>query len=152
MRLSSTHQVMHRLILTRQESSDQGTFGILQFEHDGWLESFFTGELPWRDNKSDISCIPTGIYTCVWNHSPRLNRMVYLVNGVKDRTGIRVHSANLMGDDTRGYKRQLNGCIALGERLGWIEGQRAVLLSYPAVRRFETLMAGKTFELEIRIK
>jgi len=78
--------------------------------------------------------------------------MVYLVNGVKDRTGIRVHSANLMGDDTRGYKRQLNGCIALGERLGWIEGQRAVLLSYPAVRRFETLMAGKTFELEIRIK
>jgi len=75
---------------------------------------------------------------------------MYLVNGVKDRAGIRIHSANLMGDDTKGYKRQLNGCIALGERLGSIDKQKALLLSAPAIRHFETLLNGEPFELEIK--
>jgi hypothetical protein len=75
---------------------------------------------------------------------------MYLVDGVKDRGGIRLHSANFMGDDTKGYKRQLNGCIALGEKLGVMGGQKALLLSAPAMRRFETLLAGEPFELEIK--
>lgn len=54
-----------------------------------------------------------------------------------------------MGNVDAGYKAQLNGCIALGERLGWIDGQKALLLSAPAMRRFEAYMQGRSFTLEI---
>lgn len=74
---------------------------------------------------------------------------MYLLIGTEPRAGIRKHSANLMGDDAMGYRRQLNGCIAFGEKLGWIDGQKALLLSSPAVRRFETHMGHRPFTLEI---
>jgi hypothetical protein len=54
-----------------------------------------------------------------------------------------------MGDKLLGYRAQLNGCIALGERLGWLDGQKALLLSAPAVRRFEAHMGREPFKLEI---
>lgn len=55
-----------------------------------------------------------------------------------------------MGDANMGHRSQLNGCIALGERLGWIEGQKALLLSAPAMRRLEQHFGGAPFTLEIR--
>ena len=73
---------------------------------------------------------------------------MYLVDGVRGRAGIRFHAANLMG--AAPFRSQLNGCIALGERLGHIEGQKALLLSAPAMRRFETYFAGQSFTLEIQ--
>lgn len=75
---------------------------------------------------------------------------MYLVDGVRARAGIRFHAANLAGDVNKGYKAQLNGCLALGERLGHIEGQKALLLSAPAMRRMERYFAGRPFTLEIR--
>ena len=70
--------------------------------------------------------------------------------GTEPRTGIRKHPANFMGDAALGLRSQLNGCIALGERLGWMDGQKALLLSAPAVRRFESHMSHRPFLLEIR--
>jgi len=55
-----------------------------------------------------------------------------------------------MGDASLGLKCQLNGCIALGERLGYLDGQKALLLSQPAVRRMEEYFRGGPFLLEIR--
>lgn len=74
---------------------------------------------------------------------------MYIVCGVPDRVGIRIHSANLMGDAKCGMRCQLNGCIALGEGLGLIEGQKALLLSKPAIRKFEFYMAKRDFTLEV---
>ena len=130
--------------LTRLESTDEGTFG--RFVAGGL--GLVSGELPWRENAPSISCIPTGTYRCVFTPSARFGRNLYLVDSVPDRAGIRFHPANLMGAAPR--KCQLNGCIALGEKLGWIDGQKAVLLSAPAIRRFEQFFAGRTFTLEIR--
>lgn len=141
---------MLKLTLIRLETSDHGTFGLLSIPNGEWLETFYVGELPWRNNASNVSCIPKGTYKCLWTYSPRFKKNMYLVDGVKDRAGIRMHSANFMGDDTKGYKRQLNGCIALGEKLGVMEGQKVILVSSPAMRRFEKIMAGRPFELEIR--
>jgi len=73
---------------------------------------------------------------------------MYLVDGVRSRAGIRFHAANLMG--AAPYRSQLNGCIALGERLGHVDGQKALLLSAPAIRRFEQHFAGQPFTLEIQ--
>ena len=141
---------MKKAELQRLESSDEGTFGILRFENDEYVNYFYAGELPWRDNRSNVSCIPTGTYTALWTRSPRFGRCMYLVDKVKNRGGIRLHAANFMGDEEKGFKKQLHGCIALGEKLGWIEGQKAILVSKPAMRRFEKIAGGDPFELVIQ--
>lgn len=74
---------------------------------------------------------------------------MYEVLNVPARTGIRKHSANFMGDASIGFLSQLNGCIALGEKLGWMDGQKALLVSAPAVRRFEQHLQQWPFTLEI---
>jgi hypothetical protein len=74
---------------------------------------------------------------------------MYLVDGVNKRTGIRIHSANLAGDRTLGLKAQLNGCIALGLAFGKMDGQKCIVLSKPAVRKFESIMDQNSFVLEI---
>ena len=55
-----------------------------------------------------------------------------------------------MGAADMGFLSQLNGCISLGERLGWMDGQKAVLISRPAVTDFEITMQRKPFILEVR--
>lgn len=134
-------------VLTRLESGDQGTFGELVT--DGGLRAF-TGELPWRDNRSNVSCVPTGSYLVVFNFSPAFRRQLYLLTGTGHRTGIRVHAANLMGDVEKGFRSQLYGCVALGRKLGTFLGQRAVLVSEPAVRELHEDMGRGPFTLEIR--
>lgn len=131
--------------LERRESTAQGTIGVFRL---GKLK-FFTAELPWRENDPDLSCIPTGIYRCVWSWSHHLYRFGYEVTYVSGRSGIRIHPANLMGDVTQGFKAELKGCIALGEKVGFINGQRALMLSKLAVGRFEDAMAGQSFGLAI---
>jgi hypothetical protein len=137
---------MKTVVLTRFESTSQGTFGKLQTPEGLVL---FSGELPWRDNAPNYSCIPPGTYECKWTYSPAFKRPMYLVTGVPRRTGIRKHAANFMGDVSVGFKSQLHGCIALGEKIGWIQNQKALLLSAPAIRRFEALMKQEPFTLEV---
>lgn len=135
-----------KLTLYRHESSDQGTFGSIVLGST----TLFTGELPWRDNRSNRSCIPPGLYTCQWTYSPRFKTFTYLLDAVPERTVIRIHPANLMGDLDKGYLSQLNGCIALGERMGWMDKQKALLVSGPAVRRLAEYTGKRTFQLEIK--
>jgi len=131
--------------LQRHDQSDHGTFGKMIAPG----LTLFSGELPWRENQSNISCIPAGKYNVAWTYSPRFRRFMYLLLGTEPRTGIRKHLANFMGDAALGLHSQLNGCIALGEKLGWMDGQKALLVSAPAVRRFEEHMGHKPFTLEI---
>jgi len=128
---------MRRVLLERLQSDDYGTFGRIIADS----LTLFTCELPWRDNAPNISCIPVGLYRALWVWSNRFRCMTYLLYSVPGRTGIRLHPANMPS--------QLNGCIALGEKLGTIDDKPAVLLSRPAMRRFEELMGYKPFELEV---
>jgi len=133
------------ITLKRFDSSDQGTFGRLTT--NGF--SCFTGELPWRDNQAGVSCIPAGSYRVIWAWSPHLGKTTYRLLDIPGRAGVLIHSSNLMGDRAMGFKAQLLGCIALGEKLGVMEGQKALLLSRPAVRLFEDLMGRRPFTLEV---
>lgn len=135
-----------QVVLERFHSGDQGTFGRV-FIPDGRF--FYTGELPDRNNAPNVSCIPKGRYKVLFTFSPAFKRKMYLVDGVPSRSGIRIHSANLMGDKSMGFKAQLNGCIAIGHRMGTLDGQRALLQSAPAVSLFEQAMNWEPFELEI---
>lgn len=128
------------------ETGPHGTFGFIDMP-DGLR--LFTGELPDKQNAPNISCIPPGIYNCAWTFSPAFKRMMYLVADVPKRSGIRIHSANFMGDKAAGLRAQLNGCLALGRRLGTIDGQKALILSSAAVTALESFMGREPFILEV---
>ncbi len=132
-------------MIRRAPSTDQGTFGMLR----AGRFSAYSGELPDRGNRPMVSCVPEGLYDVIWAFSPHFRRETYRLVAVPARAGVLKHAANLMGDVALGFRAQLNGCIALGEKLGWIAGQRALLLSLPAIRRFESYMGRKPFRLEI---
>jgi len=55
-----------------------------------------------------------------------------------------------MGDKSCNMRSQLYGCIALGEKLGHMDGQKAIMLSRPAVAKLENSMKREPFELEIK--
>ncbi len=138
-----------RVSIRRLESTDEGTFGLLT------MPGFrcYTLELPWRNNARRVSCVPVGSYRAAIAQSPRFGR-VYLLQGVPGRSAILIHPANVAGDKSMGYDSQLEGCIALGERVGALRNaagklQRAVLVSRPAVRAFMSAAAGQPITVEI---
>lgn len=132
-------------VLNRQETGDAGTFGTLVLDNG---KEFVTGELPWRNNAPSISCIPPGVYTCTWDLSSR-HGYCYHVQGVYHRAGIEIHSANFMGDESKGFKCELLGCIALGLSRGILEKQMAVLQSKAAIEQFNDDLNKETFQLTI---
>lgn len=135
---------MKKVTLRRTQMGDAGTFGVL--EVDG--KQFVTGELPWRDNHTGVSCVPAGTYQVKWDPSPKFG-FKYELFGVPHRTAILIHAANHMGDVSKGLKSELNGCIALGTGTVVLDNQKAVTGSRKAVAEFEELMGGQLFEITI---
>ena len=66
-------------------------------------------ERGWLDNKSNISCVPKGTYTVVLEYSNHFKKELWELKGVPGRSECKFHEAN--------YWYQLQGCIALGQRL-----------------------------------
>ncbi len=79
----------------------QGTNGALLL--DG-VKLCATIELPWRNNKPRISCIPEGDYKLIKRYSPHFNVHLQLCD-VPGRELILIHPAN-------DAVKELNGCIA----------------------------------------
>lgn len=133
-------------VLTRTETSDEGTFGTLV---TGSGHSCVTVELPWRDNLPEISCIPCGVYLCEWAESPKFGECYHLRH-VPGRTDILIHEGNWGGDVKMNFRRSVKGCIAPGEELGRIKGQKAVVFSTSALYALEMDLMCRTFTLTIR--
>jgi hypothetical protein len=138
-----------KVSLKRRLSEPEGTFGKCLF---GSTE-VHSLEPPWRGNARGKSCIPPGKYLCRLKQSPRFGR-VYEVTGVQGRSEILIHPANFAGDPEAGWTTELQGCIALGLKSGFLRNpqgsmQRALLVSRPAVGQFMLWAAGNPFELEI---
>jgi hypothetical protein len=96
----------HYACLWRHHESADGTWGAC-VTGDGY--GALSLELPWRDNRENVSCIPYGRYVCSWEYSNHFKRKTYLLEGVHNRKGVRIHTANRIGE--------LRGCIALGNEL-----------------------------------
>lgn len=136
---------MRKATLTRTSDGNDGTFG--QLVTDSGFECW-TGELPWRENEPNRSCIPEGVYTCTWRMSSK-HGMCYHMENVVGRTGVEIHAANFVGDPEVGFKCELLGCIAPGQDLGFIGNQFAVFKSHEALIALETDLAKLPFELTI---
>lgn len=135
------------ITLERFAYSPMGTFGRLTLPHDF---ECFTVELPWQDNRAGESCIPEGRYPLRLRTSPVVQRssggefsVGWEVAEVPGRTFVMVHPGNTTAD--------LQGCIAPGEGLGWIEGRWAVTKSRDTFRALmAALAASPTWNIEIR--
>jgi len=96
-----------RAVLIRLEDNGVQTLGRL-FLFDGLDIEFecCTLELSDKNNKRNISCIPTGEYKVSPRHSDKYCEH-YLVENVMMRDYILIHEAN--------YYTDLKGCIGIGE-------------------------------------
>ena len=96
---------MH-VILNRNTQSDKGTFGVLIMQN---APLCVTLELPWVDNKRDISCIPCGVYGCAKYTSERYGQ-VWKIHDVPNRSGILFHAGNTL--------ENTSGCVLVGQSFG----------------------------------
>lgn len=139
---------MIHVTIMRGPSTDEGTFGRLHAEYIDGVFECETLELPWRNNKRCLSCIPLGNYAVEWSHSGRFGQC-YRLRDVPDRSGILIHAGNYGGDRTLGYKTNIEGCILLGMQRGKFKGQKAILQSKHALDAFVEFMGEKDFRLTI---
>jgi Family of unknown function (DUF5675) len=92
------------LDLIRVGSSEQGTFGVLRI---GQVPFALTLERPWRDNETNVSCIPPTEYLCRRVKSDKFGE-TFEVQGVERRSHILFHKGNTIADT--------KGCILVGEQ------------------------------------
>lgn len=133
------------------EHPDVGTFGQLHIPgEDAW--SCYTVELPYRDNQRNVSRIPCGVYSLGKRRSGVVKRASvgefkrgWHVRKVAGRKYIMVHPGNTVGD--------LDGCIAVGNDLGYVRGKWAVINSRVTFREFmermERLRSKKSTQDEL---
>ena len=136
---------VHEVTLIRNTSTDQGRVGYVFINGAKFGRSI---ELPWKDNTPDMSCIPAGKYSCTWHMSPRFG-WVYKVHDVPGRSDILFHAGNIAGDTDVGFKTDSKGCILLGQDVGVVYGQMAVLNSKATTSAFSIALKCSEFNLTI---
>jgi len=137
-----------KLVLIRDEHLKDRTLGrLIVFRERIKYGNFFTLELPWLDNKRNISCIPQGVYKVRKRYSQRFGDH-FEVLGVPDRTLILFHVGNFP-DDT-------DGCILPGLSLEDIgtekiakDGIKEVADSGKAMRMLNEMITDDEAELII---
>ena len=132
---------MREAKLVRVSDDGHQTLGTLSVNFSDFVCK--TLELPYKNNAKRVSCIPKGTYECKWSFSNHMEKFHYEVTMVPGRSGIRLHSAN--------YAEQLLGCIALGESIKDLNGDKVGDLyhSGATMNVFEELMDRETFNLII---
>lgn len=127
---------MKRLHLNRVSTGPYGTPGVLTADHLGILHTL---ERPWRDNRPNVSCIPTGVYAVERHVSKRHGECLRIIGGTVGaepcdlteglvvRWGILFHVGNTASE--------VEGCIAVGLRPGLLGDVPAVLSSRDAMVR-----------------
>jgi hypothetical protein len=141
---------MKEVTLKRFSNDTKQTLGVLTLvKDDGQLFVCKTLELPWKNNASNVSCIPVGSYTCKYTRSNRMSAQAghdvftYEVLNVPSRAGVRIHSANFFS--------QLLGCVALGDAHKDINNDQEldVIHSGNTIAAFENVLQKKDFRLII---
>ncbi len=139
---------MKQVIITSGPSTEQGTLSRVSVPHAEW--ACFALELPWKDNRTNVSCIPAGEYEVAYTFSPHFGKKTYQIINVPERSGIRIHSGVWAGDKSKGYHTHSLGCPLFGKKYGTHKGQKAIFLSSLAIGKFERLMHREPFVIKIR--
>ncbi len=86
------------LVLSRTETTRDAIFGELAIDSIPFCVTLENRDL----------CIPMGTYSIELTYSPHFGRVLPLVDGVPDRTAIRLHAGNVAADS--------EGCILVASR------------------------------------
>ncbi len=129
----------------------QGTFGILSEPApvDGRRRldrSFVIVEDPWNQNKTNVSCIPEGIYKVRWGTFPKRGPCLYVCDrhdppgdiDVEGRLAIQFHVGNTIADTQGCLLPNLRFEIVANTPRG-VESGKAVELLEAAVERGEEI-------------
>lgn len=131
------------LLIDRIDDSGVQTLGKMYVlnEGDGIEFSCDSLELPWKDNRRSVSCIPPGEYIVKKRYSPKFGNHFHLTN-VKDRSYILIHKGN--------YHTDIRGCILVGNDLADInnDGHLDVTSSGATMNKLLKMMPDK-FDLTI---
>lgn len=135
---------MKTAVIKRQYQNDRVISKFILYDENKnlILQTFYSLELPWKENKHNISCIPEGIYSVEPNNTTA-HPHTYRVLNVPDRSGILIHIANYISD--------LRGCIGLGMSLNDIDkdGKLDISSSTKAVKKLYDLIGEENFKLII---
>lgn len=95
-------------------------------------------ERGWRNNESNVSCVPLGNYPIVFEYSSKFKMDLWELKSVPNRAECKFHVAN--------YWYQLEGCIALGSSLKDInnDGYNDVVNSTNTLKAFHKALEGLT--------
>lgn len=132
-----------KICLERYNYEDKQTTGkLFVYDDDNNLElSLFTLELPWKDNKRRVSCIPEGEYKVIKHISPKFGECLW-VQDVPNRSEILVHRGN--------FHSQILGCVLAGLDLKDInkDGYKDVTSSVKAMKKLLKVVPSE-FQLTI---
>jgi len=135
--------------IIRLEEWKKGTIGTMLVNGESFCTTL---ELPWLNNKRNVSCIPTGTYECyrvyselVYKISKGKHKETFEIGDVPNRTYCRFHAGNTPKDT--------GGCVLLGQYPGKLkEGERAILNSGNTFSRFmERLEMYDSFLLRVML-
>jgi hypothetical protein len=106
------------------------------------IDSWFSLELPWKNNEKYISCIPLGEYVAYKHYSPKFGDTLW-IQDVPNRSEILIHPANFHSD--------LLGCVGIGKDLKWINRDNDVDVSASRFSMKEMLDMIKEDYIDIKI-
>lgn len=133
---------MKKAFIKRLSHGEKQTLGEL-FIRDGDDEVFTckTLELPWLDNKVQVSCIPAGSYKVKKRNSAKYGDHFH-IEDVPGRTFILIHHGN--------YYTDILGCVLVGTSHTDInnDGLRDVTASRTTMAKLNQIMPDE-FEIEI---
>lgn len=129
---------MKKIILKRVQRTDNGTFGVMYEEYcDPFCVTF---ELPWHDNKKNISCIPAGQYPCIKGKNSKGKSVIHIYR-VPGRDYIQIHTGNTEDDSL--------GCPLVGEMFEPVGGKSAVQFSKRAYNELISIVEDRSFWLQV---
>ena len=137
---------MKEVIIVRHKVTNDYSLGRCYIKNeDGCLDEIGVSlERGWQDNKSNISCVPVGNYELKLEYSPSFEKSLWELKGVPSRSECKIHTAN--------FWKQLNGCIALGEKFVDIDndGDLDVTDSDNTRKYFHSKMTGNSARIIIK--
>ena len=128
------------LNLIRKSDNGIQTVGSLVLKNEQGVVIFNcdTLELPWKENKKKISCIPKNSYDCIKREATKnIPYLHVLIMNIPNRDGVCIHKGNLY--------TQIQGCVLVGKGYGDInkDGQLDVLSSGVTFDKMMALLPNK---------
>lgn len=133
---------MKAITIKRVFENDLRTYGVIGAVMEDHREEAFGVilELPWRDNRGNISRVWPGCYKATLYKSPRRKgKIVILLKGVPGRRMVEIHIGNTTRDTL--------GCQIIGESFDWVYRKnrarvRGVLSSRHAMKELLGYLKG----------